>query len=176
MGWTESSEWGSKESLVQYLTSPSYLGDSLKLIASAVRGQTLWEVVECVRDTQYHREGHRVILCFLMRANSGSWAYKDMDESMGPYDASCPLKFFDMVPDPGADATAFRARTRAAVAAKAAKRGVIREIKTGDVLVLKPGCKPERVRILSTKPLMGEADGRMYRIVSRHVDHVEEQP
>jgi hypothetical protein len=26
------------------------------------------------------------------------WGYKDLDESMGPYYFSCPLKYLDMVP------------------------------------------------------------------------------
>ena len=28
----------------------------------------------------------------------GSWGYKDMDETMGPYATGCPLSYFDLVP------------------------------------------------------------------------------
>ena len=41
----------------------------------------------------------RWIGCDLLRSQRGfGWGYKDMDESMGPYFYSCPLKYFDLVP------------------------------------------------------------------------------
>lgn len=42
----------------------------------------------------------------------GGWGYKPMDESCGPVEVSCPLKYLDMVPDPGSYATEWRKNVR----------------------------------------------------------------
>lgn len=42
----------------------------------------------------------------------GGWGYKPMDESCGPHVVSCPLKYLDMVPDPGGYATEWRKNVR----------------------------------------------------------------
>jgi hypothetical protein len=41
----------------------------------------------------------RWIGCDLLRSQTGfGWGYKDMDESMGPYFFSCPLKYLHLAP------------------------------------------------------------------------------
>ena len=46
-----------------------------------------------------------------------SWGYKDLDESVGPVDVGCPMRFLELVPlPPGGDqgyAAAWRERVRA---------------------------------------------------------------
>lgn len=172
MGWTFGREWSSKEALVDYLTTRS-MGGCAKVLTHTVRGQTLWAVVEYVQDTEHYKAGKRFIYCALLSCSHGEWGYKDMDESMGPCETSCPLKYFDMVPDPGGYATEWRKRVRDAAAHKANQRKIKDEVKPGDILVLKPGCSPAKVRVLQANPLVGEADGRVYRIVPRHIDHIE---
>lgn len=40
----------------------------------------------------------RWILCCIMECRGGDWAYKDITESMGPCQWSCPLAYLEMVP------------------------------------------------------------------------------
>jgi hypothetical protein len=68
----------------------------------AYRG-ILWAVFEVARknDELVVVETMRFIACFILQyaKEYDSWGYKDMEESMGPYYYSCPLKYFDMVPE-----------------------------------------------------------------------------
>lgn len=92
MGWMLSYSWPNKKVLVNYLTSPRRLGDNNKLLASSVRGNHHWYVVERADS------GERFIGLDLMSFKKGEGGYKDMCESMGPYYYDCPLKFLKMVP------------------------------------------------------------------------------
>lgn len=61
----------------------------------------LWAVWErrFIKDGEDAEPQQRWITCDLLqyRRDSG-WGYKDMDESMGPYYYSCPMKYLNMVP------------------------------------------------------------------------------
>ena len=61
----------------------------------------LWSVWErtMTKDGLQLEPPHRSITCDVLhfRRESG-WGYKDLDESMGPYYFSCPLKYLDLVP------------------------------------------------------------------------------
>ncbi|MDA9856609.1 hypothetical protein N9D23_00690 [Rubripirellula sp.] len=61
----------------------------------------LWAVFErrFINDGEEVEPRQRWITCDLIqyRRNSG-WGYKDMDESMGPYYYSVPIKYLNMVP------------------------------------------------------------------------------
>ena len=68
---------------------------------------TLWAVMEYTEDHESIPAGHRWILCVLIERVNGTdisnyisdgWGYKDMQESMGPHNYSCPARFLDMVP------------------------------------------------------------------------------
>lgn len=170
MGWTGSSAWRSKQDVVNDLIKSE---TGLNILAHSVRGNTLWMVGETVKDTPHFKAGHRLILCVLLCSHQGEWSYKDMDESMGPNDVSCPLGYLDMVPDPGGYATAWRQRVRAAANAKADQRKLTKTLKVGDIVVLKAGCTPAKVKVLKAKPLVGEFDGRIFKVAPRHIDHVE---
>jgi hypothetical protein len=56
----------------------------------------------------------RVDLIMGSRVKGGGyeWGYKGMTESCGPCEVSCPLKYLDMVPDPGGYATGWREKVR----------------------------------------------------------------
>jgi hypothetical protein len=62
----------------------------------------LWTVWERTfeKNGQQVRPTERWIGCDLLQFSKHDlgWGYKDMEESMGPYFYSCPLKYLDMVP------------------------------------------------------------------------------
>lgn len=154
MGWSFHSSLRTKAELIKFLTEGPDLNPAFKTIAKCVKGSTLWSVLECVKDTSSYKVGHRIIACSLMAADQGWWGSKDMDESMGPSEVSCPVKFLDMVPDPGGYATAWRERVRAHHEKKAKFNG----LKVGQKVKLIPGCAIRgepiaEVEITSVRPL-----------------------
>lgn len=64
---------------------------------NVLRGGVLWSVHEV--EYKDGRPSERWIACDLLeyRKDMG-WGYKDMDERMGPFYFSCPLKYLEMVP------------------------------------------------------------------------------
>jgi len=154
MGWLFSSNLRSKAELIKHLTEEN-VAPNMKTIAKAVRGNVLWAVHEYLVDSGTYKAGTRWIGCYLMGADQGWWGSKDMDESMGPCEKSCPVKFLDMVPDPGGYATEWRAKVRALAAKKAVK------LQVGSVVKLIPGCKVfgdelKELTITSVRPLEGQ--------------------
>ena len=93
MGWLFNARWETKRDLLAELTRNE---PHRTCLASCVRGTTLWSVWEIVNGDLVSR----YIGCDLLQKGSSGqgWGYKDMDESCGPYYYSCPLKYFDMVP------------------------------------------------------------------------------
>lgn len=160
MGWTFGN-WN-KHGLIRHLTEEN----GVKTIAKTVRGNVLWAVQESAG-------GEKFIGCYLLGADRGGWGYKDIDESMGPFEINCPLVYLDMVPCPGGRATEWRAKVRE----KALRDSAIRSAKVGDVIVLRAGCRPQRLRLVSTKPLRArdEAAGNLYRVPLRHIASVESE-
>ncbi|QDU80469.1 hypothetical protein Pla110_21990 [Polystyrenella longa] len=73
-------------------------------LANCFRGNTfsgvLWSVWERTfqKDDGDIQPTERWIACDLLRYQSDAWGYKDMDEAMGPYYYSCPMKYLEMVP------------------------------------------------------------------------------
>lgn len=87
-----------------------------EVIAHHCVTRTLWMVLE-VKDNSKHYTrwpvGHRFLLLDLVECEKGCWGYKDMDETCGPYESDCPLRFLDMVPQPEGQYVAdFRQRVR----------------------------------------------------------------
>jgi hypothetical protein len=66
-------------------------------LAHAVRGNVLWTVWEITRLPG--NETDRYIGCDLLGTDGEkNWGYKDLEESMGPCQVNCPLKFLSLVP------------------------------------------------------------------------------
>lgn len=141
---------------------------------SCIRGNCLWKiaVVEDLKDGEWV-EVQRVIALDLLRKGSRpdeGWGYKDIDETMGPAEKSCPISYLDMVPCPDGYAREWRKAVREKAAGKQAVTDVIRAMKKGDTLYLKQGCKPETIILSSKRPLRGHAGGMGYKIPRRMVD------
>jgi len=165
MGW--SFGWGSRQELKTYLSSPERLGGA-KILAQSDKRSVLWTVIE-VPDYVGAPTAKRFILADLIKGegprDGNNWGYKDLDESMGPCELTCPVRFFDLVPDPGSYATEWRAKVRAYAAKQSVKYQV------GDVLGLVNTARPLVVRVTSVRPFLGEdlATGLIYRIPKRMV-------
>jgi len=73
-------------------------------IASCYRGGVFSGVLWTVWERIFTRNGEQVepnqrwIACDLMRCDQGNWGYKPLDESMHPYQYSCPLGYLAKVP------------------------------------------------------------------------------
>jgi hypothetical protein len=111
MGWLYT-EGQTRRQLIDNLTreweTADRKGSTYKRYCS---GNTLFTVTEIVN--KHSGEIMRYIGVYLLqREQNYGWGYKDMDESMGPYQYGCPLSFFDLVPDPGGYATEWRKRNR----------------------------------------------------------------
>jgi hypothetical protein len=77
------------------------------------------------------------------------WGYKDIDESMGPYEYDCPLAYVDAASAPeGEHAGPWREKVRAHAAALAGGRRAYNAARVGDVLILKSGLEPRRLKVI----------------------------
>lgn len=144
MGWLYG--WDSKRDIIQHLTKDE---ENCITLHKCLRGNVLWSVVQ-VRKTS-----DKFIACFLLQKNDGQWGYKDMEESMHPYYYTCPIAYLDEVPEACA-------AWRAIVRAEAAKRAV--KLKVGSTLVLKQGCTPNTLVVISVRPLRAQANFCTYRV------------
>lgn len=173
MGWLVG--WDSKREVVEHLRRQA--GE--RLLHSAVVGRVLWTVEKT------DLKPGLFIGCYLLDGGRGQgvldprWGYKDICESMGPTEVSCPLSYLEVVPQADSPhAAGWRERVRQYHAAKAQRVAVGRSARPGDEVVLREGCKPQRLTVLSRHGagLRGRAqDGRVYRVAMRLVASVEHQ-
>jgi hypothetical protein len=181
MGWLFGEH--SKESLIERCLRGDAHPTDYTAIAHSVVGNHLWTVFERDQGKPDHTEYNgrtfprpaRLLTLHLLAYSKRDdcWGYKDMDESMGPYEYDCPLKYLDMVPDPGGYATGWRDKVRAFHAGKRDKRALVKSIRPGMRLKLIDGCRPAEITVISTSPLVGYADGGgRYKIQPRHIDRV----
>ena len=157
MGWLYESENHTKRDLIQNNTkSWKHQNASGECIAHCIRGTVLWSVWEIYCAPSGHFE--RYIRCDLTgkMPNGGPWGYKDMDESMHPYQYSCPLSYLKMVPK------VLCADWRAGVQEFHAKRN--RKVLLGATYDL-PHSTLGHITIKCTRPLVGVgSDGRRYHV------------
>jgi hypothetical protein len=126
---TADQKWGTKDGVERHG----------KCLAKCLRGNILWYVMEITGEDI---SPERFVGCSILgKEKDYGWGSKDMEESMGPCYYSCPLKYFDMVPDPGGYATEWRAKVRA-------DRQVVAS-------VVKVGAEPVRLKIKAGWRLRG---------------------
>lgn len=93
MGWLYCAN--TKDELIDRLTAKGRFPETTKIIARRVVGNNHWYVGEV-------EGGKRFIGLDKMECNRSSeylkWGYKDMDESMGPYEYNVPLSFLKLAP------------------------------------------------------------------------------
>jgi hypothetical protein len=162
MGWLFG--WSSRKDLVDHVTKPWENDQSkIEVIAKKFSGNNMWCVFERTAKLA-PTDKERFIVVFLIRGGRGNdcfrWGYKDESEEMGPCEVSCPLKFLDMVPDPGGYATEWRKRVREYHAKRNQKLAV------GQIIKLSNG---KDYRIIQVRPLRGVEleSGNYYRLPRR---------
>lgn len=99
MGWTTSWHWQTRSAIVaNRVKKESYEGRSWECLSHCLRGNVLWTVWEV---TYQDKPCRRFIGCDLLKnyGKNEGWGYKDMDESVGPFYYTCPLKYLKMVPE-----------------------------------------------------------------------------
>ena len=150
---------------------------SVVTIAKFWSGLNLWTVQEVVYDDWYliaearPRKVERTITCYMVnrfkpnkRDSYVEWGYKPVGESMGPCYQTCPLKFLDMVEDPGGFATEWREGVRAYWAS----RKMTRKAVVGDVYAMVGLRSIKTIEITSIAPKMrGRADNGISYSISR---------
>lgn len=110
MGWTFTYQTR-KEMIQENTTSGTYFndqtGETVKrtCLAKQFKGNSfsgvlysVWKV-EVTRNDQFVRE-YSYIGVDLLQYRNKMWGIKNMDETMGPYYFSCPMKYLNMIPCP----------------------------------------------------------------------------
>lgn len=88
MGWLFSQRWSTRKDLIDHLVKENSAVETLK---HCCVGNNLW----CVHRIN---EGDTFICLYMMQLHRGDfpyWGYKDIDESMGPYQVNCPLSYLE---------------------------------------------------------------------------------
>jgi len=164
MGWLYG--WNTKAAMLAHLLDNP---GNHKTLARSIRGNNAW----CVKEYEKDGKPVRYIALFMLAGRGGgncAWGYKDVEEGMGPSQLDCPVKFFDMVPDPGGYATEWRARVRAELVAKAEKRKALKALAIGQTVKLRKGYSLPEVTITNVKPLRGAYGGTTYRLRPGQLD------
>lgn len=97
MGWLYSERWPERSDLIKHLTE----GNGIKTLKHCCVGNNLWCVHEAVHQAGSERAGEviRFVCLYKMQKHGGSypyWGYKDIDESAGPGEISCPVSYLTM--------------------------------------------------------------------------------
>lgn len=82
MGWTSSNKWKTKTDIINAIVN-----EHCRIRTFQLRGNELWTVQNVGNDS--------IIVLYLLEKEGKVWAYKDIDESMGPCYYKCPIEFLD---------------------------------------------------------------------------------
>lgn len=88
MGWT-SGFYSRNEILDQFLND-----SAIRPFRHCWVGNHLWMCYEGKDGKKF------IVLALVERRAKHNWAYKDMDETSGPYYWTCPIGYLTLVPDP----------------------------------------------------------------------------
>ena len=102
MGWLFSERWLERKDLIKHLVE----GNGLKTLKHCTVGNNLW----CVHEIKYGNNLIKFICLYKMQGPTRNknysgmdkdwWGYKDIDESMGPVELSCPVSYLEMCTAP----------------------------------------------------------------------------
>lgn len=181
---TTINEWDNKDGthVKDVVLAHCYRGGVFKGTFYAVHERT---IVKEAKETSKERWIEVTLMaCHKYPDYGASWGYKDLEESMGPCEVSCPLGYLDMVPErtckpdcegckkdscSGMWARNWRAKVREYHATRAAAREKAKGFKLNDIIRLKEGCSPKELVVTSLRPLLGESGGRQYKIKTSHL-------
>ena len=155
MGWTFPHDASRRDVIDELTRDQSSEGKVFRTLRKCFRGNTMYALHESGKEG----ETRKWLAVYLLQRSQGTWGYKDMDESMGPYYFDCPVSYLDQADEPTSDtARKWRTDVRERAAARAAKKP-----RKGETWTL-VGCRIPSVKITSLRPLRGTAQGSVYRI------------
>ncbi len=159
MGWLFYNNYSKSDLVAELTTTEESETNRWETIAHCLRGNVLWAVVDFTDKEKAVCK--RVITCHLLERGSDgrSWGYKSMDEGMHPYYYSCPLKYLQMAPETACED--WRKGVRQYHADRAP-----RKVEKGQKVQIMGSTIPWVV-IRSLRPLLGEYDGRIYKVPRR---------
>ena len=103
MGWYYTNG-ASKADIIAEITAQSITNGEVvaRVVKKSVQGNVLWLVEEGRNPGEAWGDNpKRQIMCYLLNNSGGEgYGYKPISESMGPSEASCPIKFLDLAPEP----------------------------------------------------------------------------
>lgn len=165
MGYTENCHPCSKTDFIAERTrawdNSSHSGRTIK---HSLRGGCLWKMCETTEKATGKTE--RFIALDLIGCRNGCWGYKDICESMGPYETNCPLTWFAEVPDPDPTGS-WRAACRAAAARKQSVKSFAASLRIGQTVELVNTCIPHVEITHINGRILGSYNGRIYRVTPR---------
>lgn len=118
MGWTYACDprFDRKAQIEMFRRPGGLLGPGYTLLRSSVVGNNFWYL--------YSNPDNVITigLCLMKGGGRGmGWGYKGMDETWGPVELNCPLKYLSLASAPRGHAVEWRERVRAYHAAKRAR-------------------------------------------------------
>ena len=165
MGWTYTHRGSTpvKEFLTDQLNCENKHAGYKILDIAIVKMRTAYMAVEIIRRNQKTRlldmETREVVaFVFLLdyrpRDTDYDMGYKDMDESMGPYESECPERILNLLtPTEHENALEWRRRCRENIARKKAFRLVKNTVIETQPISFLDGCTRSRFQVVSLKPL-----------------------
>jgi len=174
MGWLFSTRWQTKQDLVNHLIeddgcthsdrhedgSVTEIRGTSRTIAHAIHGSHLWSVIQFDYPTAPQFNTRYIALFLMHSGRQDGWGYKDLEESMGPCEVDCPLRFLDLVPPPDPAlhkyAAGWREKVRAFHAGKLERKRITKDVKPGQRWLLIPGCSVEWVSITGKARYRGQ--------------------
>lgn len=103
MGWLYTQGQSRKELVDEIIKPYETEKYSQKVLAHCYRGNPGAGVLYFVTEREFKTEPkvERWVGVYLLRNDRGyGWGYKDMDETVGPNDVSCPLSYLDQCTEP----------------------------------------------------------------------------
>ncbi len=186
MGWTEFNDFShlSRAEVVARELSQAATPENPK----AWGFNQLWERGSTVYAVAWHENPEKFAgrmyfgIVVLTRRKNGRFAYKDIDESMGPYYFDAPIAMLDMLdtlaPNPSGNALDWRARCRHAHATKRAKSKAKATLKPGDIVKFSPDGAAFEL-IMPAGPRRGwnvrmlGANGSLYRATAKQITNCQ---
>lgn len=118
MGWFYESGATRESVIAEYTKGWGDAQKQVECLRHCTRGNTLWTLYQITEGETVTR----TIGCILLGRSRGDWGAKAMDESMGPYQYSCPEDYLTAATDPPNEwAATWRAKVRAYHAARRQK-------------------------------------------------------
>jgi hypothetical protein len=160
MGWTSYSNY-SKADVINNIKT-MYPAD----MQWSLVGNNLWGLFTAIRETERVKVGEKVILLYRLSSfGKNEYGYKDMCESMHPYQYNCPLKFLK---EAVVECQEWRDNVVKFHESNRNLRKQVANLMIDDIIQLK-NSRIKEVKIVSVKPLLGAYGGVVYKIPKKMI-------